>query len=588
MADVKLLAEQWLKWDKNPTTHDEIERLVAGNDMALLAALLSHRMEFGTAGLRAAMGAGNARMNDLTVIQTAQGLGAYLRKSFTHEELSSRGIIVGYDARHNSKRFARLSSNVFLHFGIKTFLYREIVATPFVPFGVRHFGCVAGVMVTASHNPKQDNGYKVYWSNGAQIIPPHDSGISQCIEENLAPLASAWEDTSGALDPYDEIYSAYFASLEPLATQRSVAKMSPLTFTYTAMHGVGTKFTTESLKRFGVPGENIIYVKEQVEPDPEFPTVVFPNPEEGKSALDLAFKAADASNSKVILANDPDADRLAVAEKANGSWRVFTGNQIGAILGWWALRCAKNNHVNLPDAVMVSSAVSSMILKSMAEKEGFHFEETLTGFKWMGTRCEALQRDEGKSVLFAFEEAIGFMFGDRVFDKDGVTAAACVADICYYLHHSEGGKGLYDKLQDIFAEYGYHCSYNSYLISRDPHRTAAMFDSMRTMGDGRSYVAEIEGSKCVAVRDLTVGYDSSKPDKKAVLPSSKVSPMITYYFDNGVSLTIRASGTEPKVKFYSEIVTKEAVQEQKLVDFVNKAVELLMRSNDFGFLPRPA
>lgn len=581
---------QWLQWDRDAVTRAEIESLVEKDETAKLSELLLHRMEFGTAGLRAAMGAGNSRMNELTVIQAAQGLAAYLKDVIPADTLTSKGIIVGYDARHKSARFARLTANVMLAAGIPTRLFRQITPTPFVPFGVLLYGCVAGVMVTASHNPKQDNGYKVYWGNGAQIIPPHDSGIADAIASNLEPRESSWTHQDGAVDPYDEVYAEYFRTLASEVRCSAIpAEQRRLRFVYTAMHGVGTDFTLKSLEVFGFDrAANVALVTEQCTPDPEFPTVAFPNPEEGKSSLDLSIKLADATGCRVILANDPDADRLAIAEKQpGGAWRIFNGNQIGALLGWWQLRAAK-----LPGAppldkntYLISSAVSSKILAAMAARDGLSFEETLTGFKWMGSRAEQLRR-EGKRVIFAFEEAIGFMIGERVFDKDGVTAAGAAAEMATWLDVTQSGKTLSQQLEDIYAEYGYHTTYNSYMISRDPAKTTAMFQTMRTLNGG-DYPAIVAGAKVTWIRDLSVGFDSATADRKALLPSSAASPMITFTFDNGVILTIRGSGTEPKVKWYSEMVTATPPAEGVVTDFVDRAVVELMRPEQFGFSKRP-
>jgi phosphoglucomutase / phosphopentomutase len=589
-TELQTAVNVWYMWDRNETTSQEVRALVEKGDIHTLQKLFGSRLEFGTAGLRAAMGAGTSQMNDVTVIQAAQGLAAYLKTQFSTEDLKERGIVVGNDARHNSSRFARLSANVFLANGIKTYLFGEIVCTPYVPFTVRRRRCVAGVMVTASHNPKQDNGYKVYWSNGAQIIGPHDSGIARCIEENLTPIMPSWETQPGAVDPMDDTAEAYFQSIEGLCLHKDVAAKSSTKFTYTAMHGVGTRFTTRALNTFGVTKENIIYVKEQIEPDPEFPTVAFPNPEEGKSALNLAMATAEANGSRVILANDPDADRLAVAERQDdGTWRVFTGNNIGALLGWWALECHRRRGGAVSkDIYMVSSAVSSMILRSMAQKEGFSFEETLTGFKWMGSRSETLERECNKTVLFAFEEAIGFMCGTRVYDKDGVTAAAVVADLVHDLEVNDHGKRLSDKLADIYQMYGFHASYNSYVISKDTSKTREMFDSMRHIGPDGGYPTAVAGVKVTSIRDLSVGLDTSQPGGAALLPSSAVSPMITFYFENQSVLTVRGSGTEPKIKWYAEMISTDTCCEAQLVAFVTAAIDALVRPQTFGFLPRPA
>lgn len=574
--------DMWLAFDKNETTRSEIMKMKEQNKLEALSKILLNRMEFGTAGLRAAMGAGFARMNDVTVIQATQGLCKYIMQCSTKEELVNKGVIIGYDARHNSCRFARLTANVFLHAGVKTRLFRQIVCTPFVPFGVRHFGCLSGIMVTASHNPKEDNGYKVYWRNGAQIIPPIDTSISQAISQSQEPLESSWQLAEGAIDPFDEIRAAYFNSLASEIHYEQVLRDTSVKFTYTAMHGVGTQFTLDSLQKCGLPRTQIVLVKEQVEPDPEFPTVTFPNPEEGKSALNLAVRTADNAGSTVILANDPDADRLAVAEKLpTGAWHIFTGNEIGALMGWWAVHCFKTFNPDLFPAskcYLISSAVSSSILRHIAAKEGMQFEDTLTGFKWMGSRAQELQL-KGFRPLLAFEEAIGFMCGTRVFDKDGVTAAGVMAQMAAFLYKQN--RTLKQQLeQHIYAEYGIHCSYNSYVISCDPKKTKLMFEGII---NGGHYASQIGGANVRHVRDLSTGLDTSQADKKAKLPLSASSPMLTFTLDNGVTLTIRSSGTEPKIKWYSEIVTTSSNGKQILEATVNAAVEQLIRPDFFGF-----
>nr|BAG64430.1 unnamed protein product [Homo sapiens] len=281
------------------------------------------------------------------------------------------------------------------------------------PFTVSHLKLCAGIMITASHNPKQDNGYKVYWDNGAQIISPHDKGISQAIEENLEPWPQAWDDSlidSSPLlhNPSASINNDYFEDLKKYCFHRSVNRETKVKFVHTSVHGVGHSFVQSAFKAFDlVPPEA---VPEQKDPDPEFPTVKYPNPEEGKGVLTLSFALADKTKARIVLANDPDADRLAVAEKQDsGEWRVFSGNELGALLGWWLFTSWKEKNQDrsaLKDTYMLSSTVSSKILRAIALKEGFHFEETLTGFKWMGNRAKQLI-DQGKTVLFAFEEAIG-------------------------------------------------------------------------------------------------------------------------------------------------------------------------------------
>ncbi|XP_029445388.1 phosphoglucomutase-2 isoform X2 [Rhinatrema bivittatum] len=518
-------------------------------------------MEFGTAGLRAAMGAGIARMNDLTIIQTTQGLCRYLEKSIG--DLKDRGVVIGYDARAHpssggsSKRFARLAATTFISQRIPVYLFSSITPTPFVPFTLSHLNLCAGIMVTASHNPKQDNGYKVYWENGAQIISPHDKGIAQAIEENLEPWRGAWDDTSinnSSLlhDPYTSINKKYFEAIQKHCFHREINKESKLKFVHTSVHGVGHEFVQSAFKAFGfsVP----LAVPEQKDPDSEFPTVKYPNPEEGKGVLTLSFALAEKEGATIILANDPDADRLAVAEKQeSGEWKVFSGNELGAMLGWWIFTCWKEHSQDpsaLKDVYMLASTVSSKILRAIALKGGFHFEETLTGFKWMGNRAKQLI-DQGKTVLFAFEEAIGYMCCPFVLDKDGVSAAVITAEMASFL--ATKNLTLSQQLKAIYNEYGYHITKASYFICNDPKTIKRLFENLRNYkGDG-TYPKSCGKFEVSGIRDLTTGYDSSQPDKRAILPTSKSSQMITFSFANGGVVTLRTSGTEPKIKYYAEL-----------------------------------
>uniref|UniRef100_A0A8C1L4F3 Phosphoglucomutase 2 n=1 Tax=Cyprinus carpio TaxID=7962 RepID=A0A8C1L4F3_CYPCA len=534
------------------------------NSMSELQKCFGACMEFGTAGLRAAMGPGVSCMNDLTIIQTTQGFCVYLEQCFT--DLKQRGVVIGFDARAHppsggsSKRFACLAASVLISRGVPVYLFSDITPTPYVPFTVSHLGLCAGVMVTASHNPKQDNGYKVYWANGAQIIPPHDKGIAAAIEQNLEPWPKSW-DTDGALqssllnDPYQDIHREYCQTIQQHCFHRELNKNTKVKVVHTSVHGVGHIFVQAAFKAFDL--QPPYAVEEQKDPDPEFPTVKYPNPEEGEGVLTLSFALADKEGATVILANDPDADRLAIAEKQErsvGQWRVFSGNELGALLGWWIFQCWKqqkeDGKASIKDVYMLSSTVSSKILRAIAVKEGFHFEETLTGFKWMGNRAKELL-DQGKTVLFAFEEAIGYMCSPAVLDKDGVSAAAIAGEFVSYL--ASKNRTLSHQLRSIYEEYGYHISKNSYFICHDQDTIKRLFERLRNYDGKNSYPKECGGFAITAVRDLTTGYDSNQPDNKAVLPTSKSSQMITFTFANGGVATMRTSGTEPKIKYYTEL-----------------------------------
>ncbi|XP_076021584.1 phosphopentomutase [Genypterus blacodes] len=602
-GDIKLdeAVRQWLEFDKNPKTVSLVQNLVKEGSLDALQKCFSSRMEFGTAGLRAPMGPGTSCMNDLTIIQTTQGFCHYLEECFG--DLKERGVVVGYDARAHpasgggSRRFASLAAAVFISRGVPVHLFSDITPTPFVPFTVSHLSLCAGIMVTASHNPKEDNGYKVYWENGAQIISPHDKGIAKAIEENLEPWPQSW-NTEEALkspllkDPYQDTYTEYFKAIQTHCHHREINKSSEVKIVHTSVHGVGHTFVQEAFKTFDL--QPPYAVEEQKDPDPEFPTVKYPNPEEGEGVLTLSFALAERKGASVVLANDPDADRLAIAEKQkSGQWRVFSGNELGALLGWWMFRCWKNQNPEaaaVKNLYMLSSTVSSKILRAIAVKEGFHFEETLTGFKWMGNRARDLL-NKGKTVLFAFEEAIGYMCSPFVLDKDGVSGAAIAGEMISYLATKD--TSLSKQLTAVYEQYGYHISKNSYFICHDQAVIRSLFERLRNYGDQKgSYPTDCGGFSVSTVRDLTTGYDSNQPDNKAVLPTSKSSQMITFNFSNGGVATIRTSGTEPKLKYYTELCAapgdSDVAHLQKELDrLVDAIIENFFQPEKNKLQPKP-
>jgi len=545
----KDLAEEWLRIDRDPTTRDEIDQLLAKGQDAELEKRLRTRIQFGTAGLRARMEAGFSRMNSVTVIQASQGLAAYLLENVP--EVKHRGVVIGRDARHNSTKFSQLATAAFVEKGIKVWYYEQPVHTPLVPFGVRQLNAGAGVMVTASHNPAQDNGYKVYWTNGCQIIPPHDQGIAKSILENLQPLS--WDQSvvdesllvEGALGLVEEsYYKAVCAAADPTQHLSNVGDLK-LRYSYTAMHGVGLRFMTKALDALGV-GKYMSVVEEQAHADPDFPSVKFPNPEE-KGALDVAIFSADRHSVTLILASDPDADRLAVAEKVDGTWHQFTGNQLGILLASHILSTYQHPREKL---AMLASTVSSRMLSAMAEKEGFHFAETLTGFKWLGNTALELDR-QGYDSRFAFEEAIGYMVPGVVHDKDAVTAAATflAGAISWQAEHAQTP---YQRLLHLYEKYGAFADANTYLTSPSAATTEQAFTALRARALNAPFPKALGKRRIHRWRDLTTGWDSATADHKPLLPVDGTSQMITASVEGDVRFTVRASGTEPKIKFYVE------------------------------------
>lgn len=568
--------QEWFKYDKFENTRSEIEGLVKDKNVKDLTTRLINRIQFGTAGLRARMGAGFAYMNNLIVIQTTQGLAQYLLK--TQKDCQKKGVVIGHDHRYNSEEFALWTARVLLSKGIKVHFYSKMVPTPFVPFAVKHLQAAAGIMITASHNPKDDNGYKLYWSNAVQIIPPLDAHISDLIKENL----SIWEGIENiklekndlVTDPLQEMSELYYKSIKPLS--KGIKGKEPIV--YTAMHGVGTKWAAKAFETFGLP--DFIPVKEQVEPDPKFPTVAYPNPEEGKGALKIAIETAEKHSSRIIIANDPDADRFACAEKQDKEWRIFNGNEIALLLADWVYKNYKKKEGE--KLLMVNSTVSSKILSSMAKIEGFHWEETLTGFKWIGNKAYEMSL-KGYKTLFAFEVEIGFIVEDISFDKDGIRVAAVFAEMVNDIYKTTT---LSKHLETLYQKYGYYMMKTRYFFCPFD-KLSSIFTRIRTLNNG-TYPTKVGEYKIKSIRDMTTGYDSSQEDKKTLLPPTPDSQMITFSFEDGSTCTLRNSGTEEKIKWYTEVNDKDKkVAEEKLNNFVKVIIHELIQPQENNLKPPP-
>lgn len=590
-AELQKRIDEWLEWDKDPETREEITQLVKSENWAELRGRLCRRIAFGTAGLRGNMKAGFFCMNNLTIQQTSQGLAVSVKELIP--DCLTKAVVIGYDGRHHSKEFAAITAHVFATAGFTNIqLYSHLVPTPFVPYGVNYFhGCV-GVMVTASHNPKQDNGYKVYWDNGCQIISPIDSTIAQNITKNLVPWALCDSATLAAAvkDPLAAVSESYYATAAAAlcrsaqANAAMAAKGAAPQIVYTAMHGVGARYVAAMFERFGLAP--YVGVEAQLEPDAEFPTVAFPNPEEGRKTLKLGLEKADAVGARLLIATDPDADRLAVAEKSGpgGEWRIFTGDQIGAILAGWMWQTWRERHADVaPEkCVMITTAVSSKFLPALARKEGVTFEETLTGFKWIGT-VAARHIANGMHFIYGYEEAIGYLLGDMSLDKDGVRTAAFFGELYYHL--TAQGRTLSDYLAELYQKYGYFQTRNSYFFCYDPALIVEIFDRIRA-----NYPKKIGRWDVAHVRDLTAGFDDSQPENKPILPVSKSTQMITFTFANGCTATLRGSGTEPKLKYYIEYSGAYEKREEigkELLEMVEAIIQQCLEPEKNG-LVRPS
>ena len=515
-------ARAWAADDPDPMTKAELEGVISaadGGDLGAaedLADRMSGLLEFGTAGLRGALGAGPNRMNRSVVIRAAAGLTAYLKT------LSDKPfVVVGYDARTNSDVFARDTCAVVVAAGGRAALMPRTLPTPVLAYAVRLLGADAGVMVTASHNPPQDNGYKVYVGDGSQIVPPVDGLIAAEIGD-VAAVADVARAESGWEEVEESVFDSYVRDAAAV-----VAADSPrvVTVVHTAMHGVGTETLMASFAAAGY--EAPISVAAQAEPDPMFPTVSFPNPEE-PGAMDLALELAEQTGPDVVIANDPDADRCAVAVPDRGGWRMLRGDEVGALLGHHVLSRDAAAGKSSPDSVFANSIVSSRMLATICRAAGVRHEETLTGFKWIG-RVPGLR--------YGYEEALGYCVDpQQVKDKDGITAALLVAELTAQLKAE--GRSLTDRLDDLAREHGVHATDSFSIRVSDLSLIGKIMDRLRA-----EPLSEVAGIEVARVDDLARG-DGGLPPTEG----------LRWYLADDSRIIVRPSGTEPKLKVYLEVI----------------------------------
>jgi phosphomannomutase len=506
-------ARAWADEDPDPQTRAELEAIIAavegGADATELADRFDGTLEFGTAGLRGALGAGSNRMNRVVVIRAAAGLAAYLRQTGAPREAA---VVIGYDARHNSDVFARDTAEVMTGAGFRAYVLPRPLPTPLLAFAIRELGCVAGVMVTASHNPPEDNGYKVYLGDGSQIVPPADADIAAQIAA-VGPVADVPRGDSGSL--LDEhLVDRYLDTVADLA----VDGPRDLDIVYTPLHGVGGASVVQVLETAGFDAPRV--VAQQELPDPDFPTVAFPNPEE-PGAMDLAMALAAAHGSDLVVANDPDADRCAAAVPGPHGWRMLRGDEVGALLASHLLRSGKQG-------TYATSIVSSSLLAKMAAAAGQPYAETLTGFKWIGRVPD---------LAFGYEEALGYCVDpEHVKDKDGVSALLLLCEIA--AGAKAAGRGLVDLLDDIAAEFGLHA-------------TDQLSVRVADLGEIATALARLRGTPPTVLGGLAVERVDDLSLGQGGLPPTEG---LRYHLAEGARVIVRPSGTEAKLKCYLEVV----------------------------------
>jgi len=512
--DVDMLldrARAWAAADPDEVTRAELESVISdvegGGDTADLTDRFHGTLEFGTAGLRGALGAGPNRMNRVVVMRAAAGLAAYLR-----EQGASGGVVIGYDARHNSDDFARDTAEVMTGAGFTAHVLPRPLPTPLLAFAIRELGCVAGVMVTASHNPPQDNGYKVYLGDGSQIVPPADAEISR----HIAAIGRLQDVPRGTPGPPlgEDIVDRYLDTVADLAGDGP----RDLRIVYTPLHGVGGTSVLQVLETAGFDAPRV--VEQQEQPDPDFPTVSFPNPEE-PGAMDLAMALAERTDADIVVANDPDADRCAAAVPGLHGWRMLRGDEVGALLAHHLIRAGRTG-------TYAASIVSSSLLGRQAAAAGQGYVETLTGFKWISRVPD---------LAFGYEEALGYCVDpEHVRDKDGVSALLMLCELAAMA--KADGRSLTDILDDIAIEHGLHATDQLSLRVDDPSLIAGAMQRLRDTPP-----TALGGLEVQQAEDLTAG--------SAELPPTDG---LRYRLADGARVIVRPSGTEPKIKAYLEVV----------------------------------
>lgn len=537
-------AKEWLSSSFNEETRKEVQAMLDNSDKTELIDSFYKDLEFGTGGLRGIMGAGSNRMNIYTVGMATQGFANYLKKSFADKETIS--VVVGHDCRNNSRLFAETVAAIFSANGIKVYLFDDLRPTPEVSFAIRELKCQGGVNLTASHNPKEYNGYKAYWDDGAQVLAPHDKGIIDEIEKVKIEDVKFGANNDLIQIIGKEIDDLYLDRIKTLSIDPAVIERhKDLKIVYTPLHGAGRTLIPESLKRWGF--ENVYTVKEQMVKDGNFPTVVSPNPENGE-ALTLALRDAKEIDADIVMASDPDADRVGMACKNDkGEWVLINGNQTCLIFLYYIITNRIKTGKMQPNDFIVKTIVTTELIKKIADKNNVEMIDCFTGFKWI---AREIREFEGvKQYIGGGEESYGFMAEDFVRDKDAVSAMCLLAEICAYA--KDQGKTLYDLLMEIYLEYGFSYEYTVNVVR--PGKTGA--DEIKQMMENfrNNPPKQLGDSPIVITKDFLKLEQTDANGNVTKLDMPDTSNVLQWFCANGDKVSVRPSGTEPKIKFYFEV-----------------------------------
>jgi len=533
-------AQEWLNGAYDEETKASIRNMMENDQQELIESFYKD-LEFGTGGLRGIMGAGSNRMNKYTVGAATQGFANYLRKNFPGMEQLK--VAIAYDSRNNSKYFAQVTADVFSANGIKVYLFDDLRPTPELSFAIRHFKCQGGIVITASHNPKEYNGYKAYWDDGGQLISPHDKNVIKEVQQITDISAVKFESNPSLIELIgEEVDRVYLEHIKSLSLSPDVIqRQRELKIVYTPIHGTGAKLVPQALKSFGF--DSVHVVEEQAVADGNFPTVISPNPEE-PAALEMALRKADKIGADLVMATDPDADRVGIAVRKDGKLVLLNGNQAATLLIYYLLEKWHENGKLLGKEYIVKTIVTTELLVDIAHKYRVEYFDVLTGFKYI---ADIIKELEGKKQFIGGgEESYGYLVGDFVRDKDAVSSCAMLAEVAAWA--SDKGMGMYDLLKQIYSEFGF---YKEKLISVVRKGKAGAEEIKQMMDNFRNKTPEqFNGSKVVVVKDYQSGKEKNLltgEEKDILLPRSNV---LQFFTEDGSKISVRPSGTEPKIKFY--------------------------------------
>ncbi len=538
-------AKKWLTPAYDEKTQEEIKRLISNPDKTELIEAFYKDLEFGTGGLRGIMGVGSNRMNIYTVGAATQGLANYLKKNF--KDMKQISVVVGHDCRNNSRRFAEISADIFSANGIKVYLFEDMRPTPEMSFAIRNLGCQSGIIITASHNPKEYNGYKAYWDDGAQVLAPHDKGIIDEVNKINSAADINFNGNPELIQMIgEEIDKIYLDKVMSVSIDPEVIKrQKDLKIVYTPIHGTGMTLIPRALKQLGF--DNVTCVPEQMVKSGDFPTVISPNPENAE-ALSMAIDLAKKIDADIVMASDPDADRVGMACKNNkGEWVLINGNQTCLLFLYYIITNRKAMGKMTGKEFIVKTIVTTELIKAVADKNKIEMRDCYTGFKWI---AREIRISEGqKQYIGGGEESYGFMAADFVRDKDAVSACTLLAEICAWA--KDKGKTLFDVLMDIYVEYGFSNETTVNVVKpgkSGAEEIKAMMDNFRN-----NPPKEIGGSKVIAIKDYKSLKETDADGMVKDLDMPETSNVLQFYTEDGTKISVRPSGTEPKIKFYIEV-----------------------------------